>query len=135
MPIRYAVDDARRVIRTVGTGDVTPDEVASHLEALAGCLSREGQFDVLLDLGACTSLPSSDQLRRVVTDLSRLGGRHRFARCAIVARSDALFGMTRMFEVFARDQFEETRTFRETEEAERWLAHGGAQLRRDPPCS
>jgi hypothetical protein len=124
MPITYAIDEGRRMIHTVGTGDVTPDEVASHLEELERSLSREVQFDVLLDLGACTSLPSSEQLRDVVTRLERLGGRHRFARCAIVARREALFGMTRMFEVFAQDQFGETRAFRATDEAEQWLRTG-----------
>jgi hypothetical protein len=33
--------------------------------------------------------------------------------------------MTRMFEVFAQEQFAETRAFRAADEAERWLRSAG----------
>jgi hypothetical protein len=45
-----------------------------------------------------------------------------FNACAIVAGSDVLFGMMRMFEVFARDSFVITQVFRSTADAEVWLA-------------
>jgi hypothetical protein len=127
MSITYAVDEGSRLIRTVGSGEVTAGEVASHLEELDAHLHRDVQFDVLLDLGGCTSLPTSEQLRAIAEQLGRLGGRHRFGRCAIVAQRDALFGMTRMFEVFAQEQFAETRAFRATDEAERWLRSAGGR--------
>jgi hypothetical protein len=125
MSISWALDEGSRLIRTVGVGDVTAGEVASHLEELGGSLAEGVRFDVLLDLGGCTSLPTSEQLRAIAAQLGRLGGRHRFGRCAIVARCDALFGMSRMFEVFAQEQFAETRAFRAADEAERWLRSAG----------
>lgn len=124
MSISYALDEGSRIIRTVGIGDVTADQVASHLEELDGRLDPGVRFDVLLDLGGCTSLPTSEQLRAIAAQLGQLGGRHRFGRCAIVARRDALFGMTRMFEVFAQEQFAETRAFRAADEAKEWLRAG-----------
>jgi hypothetical protein len=120
--ITWTLDEGSRVIRTLGIGDVTAGEVASHLDELDGRLDPGVRFDVLLDLGGCTSLPTSEQLRAIAAQLGRLGGRHRFGRCAIVAQRDALFGMTRMFEVFAQEQFAETRAFRAADEAERWLS-------------
>ncbi len=122
MPISHSVDESVRLIRTAGTGDVTAGEVARHLDELGADLREGARHDVLLDFGACTSLPSSDQLREVVARLERIGGKRRFGRCAILARRDALYGMTRMFEVFAEDQFAAIRVFRTTEEAERWLS-------------
>lgn len=40
-------------------------------------------------------------------------------------RDDALFGMSRMFEVFAEPQFERTRVFRDASIARNWLAQSG----------
>lgn len=58
MSITYALDEGSRIIRTVGIGEVTADQVASHLEELDAHLHRDVQFDVLLDLDGCTSLPT-----------------------------------------------------------------------------
>jgi hypothetical protein len=52
----------------------------------------------------------------------RVRPRVEFGVCAIVARTDALFGMMRMFEVFAEGQFRKTQAFRTIGEAEVWLA-------------
>jgi hypothetical protein len=40
---------------------------------------------------------------------------------AIIASQDALFGMARMFEVFAENYFGATRVFRSMDDGTRWL--------------
>jgi hypothetical protein len=122
VPIHHSIDGDRALVRTVGTGEVTFAEVAAHFEALAAELRDDIAYDVLLDLSQCTSLPTAVQLREIAGTLGRFGGRRRFQRGAMVAANDALFGMTRMFEVFAEEQFLATRAFRSAAEAERWLA-------------
>jgi hypothetical protein len=77
---------------------------------------------VLLDLDELTSVPESGQLRRVTREIARLREKLRWGACAIVASRDVLFGMSRMFEVFAADLFALTHVFRKREEAELWLA-------------
>ena len=47
--------------------------------------------------------------------------RVQFLNCAIIAPKDALFGMSRMFEVFAEQYFAATRVFRTREEGAIWL--------------
>jgi hypothetical protein len=46
---------------------------------------------------------------------------HRFRYCAIIAPRQALFGMARMFEVFAENYFVATRVCRSMADGERWL--------------
>jgi hypothetical protein len=121
MPVHYTIDSNQNRIRTTCDGYVTFPEVAQHFQELR----RDPQFhdglDVLLDLSGCTSLPSAEQLRDVVGLIDTRKLPLRFGACAIVATDDALFGMTRIFEVYARDVFTETEIFRMAEEGERWL--------------
>jgi len=121
MPVHYAIDHEQQRIRTTCNGYVTFPEVAQHFQELR----RDPEFcdglDVLLDLSGCTSLPTAEQLRDVVGQIASLGDRWRFGRCAIVTIDEALFGMTRIFEVYAQDVFTGTDIFHSVEEGERWL--------------
>jgi hypothetical protein len=46
-----------------------------------------------------------------------------------VAQRDALYGMIRMFQVFAEDQFAISGAFRDRDEAVRWLDSGAPPIR------
>jgi hypothetical protein len=74
-----------------------------------------------LDLSEQTSIPERDNLDEIAETVRRIRGRVQFRACAIVACTDALFGMLRMFEVFAEDYFGAICVFRVKEEAEAWL--------------
>jgi len=75
-----------------------------------------------LDRSAETSVPTSDNLRDITREISRIRGKVQFDTCAIVAGTDELYGMLRMFEVFAEQYFRESCVFRTTSQAEVWLA-------------
>ena len=76
----------------------------------------------LLDVSEATSIPQSESLRQVTQEIGGIRSRVQFDSCAIVACGDVLFGMMRMFEVFAEQYFRESYVFRTTSEAEAWLA-------------
>ena len=121
MPVAYEIDQARGLIRTRCIGNVTLEEVLGHFPTLAqdpGCPAR---LDVLLDLSEMTAMPEPYQLREISDEIGRVSDRVRFDACAIVAPSDVLYGLLRMFEVFAEKQFRTTCVFREIGEAEAWL--------------
>src|SRR4051812_25943278 len=118
MPVRYQIDKANELIRTRCVGDVTLEEVLAHFQALAQDPDCPDHLDVLLDLTEQTSLPRSDQLRAVTAAIGRVQQRVRFGFCAIVAPTDALFGMLRMFQVFTEDLFREAQVFRSIGDAE-----------------
>jgi hypothetical protein len=120
MPVFYKIG-GDGIIRTRCVGDVTLDEVIDHFRVLERDPDCPDRLDVLLDLTEMGSVPRSDQLRAVSREIGRIQDRVRFGACAIVACTDVLFGMSRMFEVFAQERFRETCVFRAVDEAEAWL--------------
>jgi hypothetical protein len=122
MPVRYQINHEASIIETRCTGEVTMDEVLGHFQQLEAEPSLPGRLDVLLDLENSTTLPESAQLLEVTQAIERLKTKVEWGTCAIIASCDALFGMIRMFEVFAEGLFARTRVFRERKEAESWLA-------------
>jgi len=121
MPITYHIDAAKRLIHTRCVGSVTPDEVSEHFAVLIEDPTCPDRLDVLLDLSEMTSLPARDQLRDVTLIIARIRARVQFGRCAIIAPQDVLFGMSRMFEVFAQDYFVATQVFRAVHDGTLWL--------------
>jgi hypothetical protein len=121
MPVTYQIDKARQLIRTRCVGPVTIEEVLGHFRELERDPECPGHLDVLLDLSEETSLPKPQNLREITSAIRGIRETVRFGKCAIVAPSDGLFGLLRMFEVFAEQYFHESYVFRTTEEAEKWL--------------
>ena len=122
MPVHYAIDTERKLIRTRCTGFVTFEEVSEHFQVLRLDPQFRDRFDVLLDLTECTSVPTEDQLRAVVPQMDVLSGGWRLGACAIIVANDELYGVCRMLEVFAEDVFSGTGVFRSAEEGEQWLS-------------
>jgi hypothetical protein len=122
VPVTYEIDRKLAVLRTRCAGDVSFAEVLRHFQELELDASLPPRLDVLLDLTQMSSIPESDQVRSVAGEVERLQQRIQWGACAIVASRDVLFGMSRMFEVFADGQFEDSQVFRGLEEAEHWLA-------------
>jgi hypothetical protein len=122
MPISYEIDGEHALVHTRCRDGVTLGEVIEHFSALRDDPRTPPRFDVLLDQREMTTVPESGQLRAVAGQAEALGGRERLGACAIVASADVLFGMSRMFEVYAEPFFAATRVFRELAAAEAWLA-------------
>ena len=123
MPITYRIDHAQQRIRTRCTGETTLEEVQEHFTTLSQDPACPDELDVLLDLSAMTNVPSSEHIGAVPIELARVAHRVRFRHCAIIASKEALFGMARMFEVFAEQYFVATPVYRTVADGERWLNH------------
>ncbi|HXK21346.1 MAG TPA: hypothetical protein VMS55_01590 [Myxococcota bacterium] len=121
MPIDYDIDEARSLIRTRCTGMTTLAEVALHFKELRADPRLPKRANVLLDLTTLVSAPERDQLRSVVAELKDAGAALRWGVFAVAARTDLLFGMSRILAVFVDDVFTNTGVFRQLAEAERWL--------------
>ena len=122
MPVTSRIDRDARIIRTRCVGDVTFAEVADHFRELAGDPAGVEDLDVVLDLSELLSTPTPWQLRAIVGKIERLQPKIPFRACAVVAATDVLFGLSRMFEAFAEERFRAIRVFRTVAEAEGWLA-------------
>jgi hypothetical protein len=121
MSITYRIDKATETIRTTCSGAVTIEEVIDHFRKLEKDPDCPDRLDVLLDLSEQTTIPESKNLEAVARAIERIRSKVQFGACAIIARTDALFGMLRMFEVFVEPYFRETSVFRTTCAAEAWL--------------
>ena len=122
MPVIYKIYPAERLIRTRCIGDVTLTEVTDHFCELQRDPNLPGCLNVLLDLSEMTSVPEAQELRVASHEVEKTLRSVQFQACAIVVCNDALFGMMRMFEVFARNYFTVTQVFRVAADAEAWLA-------------
>ena len=121
MPVTYVVDPDRRLILTRCHGDLRLDEVLNHFEVLEQDPACPAEADVLLELSTVTTLPEAPQLRMAADRVGAAARRVRFRACAIVVGSEAMYGMIRMFEVFAEKHFEATSVVRTWDDAIAWL--------------
>jgi hypothetical protein len=121
MPVTYAIDPTKKLIRTRCAGPITLQEVIDHFHTLGQDPTCPDRLDVLLDVSEAQSLPQSAQIRGVSEALGKLRKKVRFGACAIVASSDAFFGMMRVFEAMSQEYFRVIRVFRAAPEAEEWL--------------
>jgi hypothetical protein len=120
MPIKYEIDARRGRVMTTCSGNVTLREVMAHFDALQRDPGRPGRLDVLLDWTALANPPGAPQVQAAADRVSLVEDLV-FGACAIVAPTDVLYGVARMFEAFARGHFAAIRTFRQRSEAEGWL--------------
>lgn len=122
MPVTYELDPEAGFIDVRCVGHVTLEEVLIHLRTIEEDPRLPERLDALLDMGDQTSIPETVELREITRGLERVSKTVRWRALAIVARSDVLFGMSRMFAVFTEPLFSQLNVFREREEAIRWLA-------------
>jgi hypothetical protein len=121
MPIPFHIDHSEKLIRTKCIGNISLDEVLEHFDQLANTPDCPPVLDVLLDFSELETVPDSSQLMAVADRMRRVASRVRFGACAIVAKSDLIFGIARMYTVYAEPHFRITRVFREFLQAEFWL--------------
>jgi len=122
MPVTYELDPEAGFVDVRCVGHVTLEEVLIHLRTIEEDPRLPERLDALLDMGDQTSVPETVELREITRGLERVSKTVRWRALAIVARSDVLFGMSRMFAVFTEPLFSQLNVFREREEAIRWLA-------------
>jgi len=131
VPVSYQIDAAQKTVRTRCVSPLLLEEVVQHFYALQQDPACPRELDVLLDLTETTSAPQQHELKAVAFSIADVRGRVKFGACAIVAPRDAMFGMMRMFEVFAQKSFRATAVFRTLAEAEAWLATQQLQPERE----
>lgn len=122
MPVTYTIDRELSAVHTVCSGRVTYEEVAAHFAQLSADPALPDRIDILLDVSQTTSLPLSQEIMSVSSDIEHLGTLTKLQACAIVATQDAMFGMVRMLEAFTERMFSAINVFRSLDEAQTWLA-------------
>ena len=106
------------LIRT--TGDVTYAECQQAIDQMLAVPASAAPKCVLVEQVHVRSLPDQDEIRKLARDfvpVAARGVRH----LAIVSDQAHVYGVARMFAVFAEPFGFEVRAFRKVEDAERWL--------------
>jgi len=132
VPVTYTIDASGKTVRTKCAGEVTLEEVTDHFRALQQDPECPSYLDVLLDLSEMSSLPEGHEIREISHEIGGLRGRVQFGACAVVASSEAVFGMMRVFAVLTQEYFRVTHVFRLLAEAEAWLVAQQSQTGRTP---
>jgi hypothetical protein len=121
VPIHYAIDVVRGIVRVEMTGAVAPTDTLAFLEQLGADPALRRGMPQLVDLRGVAAPPTAAESERVAQGFARL--RHRFegARCAVVVHDPLAFGAIRQFAALAVRAAVEVRPFLDEREAERWL--------------
>ena len=123
MPYSYSIDEQHRVVRVRVTGhDTLLVNKARIQESTSDPYWKPG-YNVLVDLRETYKLDFS------VPDIEELAALHELlgttigdGKLAVVASSDVVYGVSRMWEIVTESHtFMTTNVFRDLEEAEDWL--------------
>ena len=123
MPVTALVDPDTGIAHYSATGDLTRDDVLAIITKVYSDPAFRSPWLSMWDLAGARPLFTAAELREVAAHVKD----HRpvdAGRIAIVATEDLAFGMSRMYEVFASDLRVETRVFRDSGLAQRWLLEG-----------
>jgi hypothetical protein len=120
MPISYTVDPSRGRVLTIVQGKLTGDEILSHLEDVL--YDQSLRLPELIDLRqVAPPFMTADEIRRVAEAVHETLGYEPHAPRALVASSDVVFGLARMFATLMSDVLP-MRVFRDEASAEMWLS-------------
>lgn len=129
MPVSYAIDAARGVVRITIGDDFTAAEAAALLERLAGDPALVPGMPQLVDLTRVTAAPTATESENLASALARLRGRFEGARCAVIVAHPAMYGAIRQLAALAARAGVEVRPFQDRVAADEWLRGAG----RRPP--
>jgi hypothetical protein len=133
MPYSTEFIDGGRGVIHLGEGVLTGDELIAGSLLVRERAEREGRIEYgLTDLSAVIEFRASPKdLRRLADAQMTLARIIPRGISAVVATSEHIFGMARMWEAYAEDTHWAIRVFRDREAAELWLRETIEAMRAD----
>lgn len=107
------------VFKIDASGNVTYDECTRILEELVGHPQLRADSRVFVDGRTVTKVPNTQELRALAQALAPLAERG-VHQMGILTASAFVYGVARMFSVFAELADVKVSVFKEMDEAERW---------------
>lgn len=132
MPIDYSVDREHDLLVCIASGTVTNQAILSLARGLVDSPTYRTGMNGLVDLRPIEDLVvDADAIGDVVELATRMEHRFEGSRWAVIADRDALFGLTRWYELRREAQAYDVKGFRDAPEAYAWL---GLPEDYDPPA-
>jgi hypothetical protein len=122
MPVDFKIDTERRLIVATVFDEISDTDIIETLNSSISDPDFEPGFNVLSDHTRITRPITTEQVKLMVGHMESLSDRLAGARWAIVTNSPASYGMMRMLSVYAERVPVELQIFRDTDEANQWLA-------------
>ena len=124
MPASYEIDTEQRLVLSRISGAATQEEILDHGRRLRADPCFQPAFRQLLDMTELKEIRiSSERVRQAAHEQFFSPG----VRRALVAHSDAAFGMARMYALASENEGQTIEVFREFGAARAWLGvEGGA---------
>jgi hypothetical protein len=123
LPITYRFENG--ILYTTIEGETRFEDVKGYLDTLLSDPGFTPGMPGLIDCRKVRSLFSIKDLRRTAADTSERPQMRVPGRAAVLASSNLIYGLLRMYEVFSEGQATKIRVFRQPEEALAWLAEKG----------
>lgn len=125
MPIEHSIDHERRLVIARGIGTLTDEDVFGYQRGVWSRPDVVG-YNELLDMSGVehVALPSVERVKELAKLSAGMDTPTTSTRCAIVAPSDHLFGLGRMFQSYremAAGSTKDVGVFRTIEEATDFL--------------
>lgn len=120
MPISYAIDQPKNLVRTRCTGAVRFPEVLEHFDQLQSDPDRPWSLNVLLDFSGLATSPGAPEARGVAYRIQHMVD-FGFGRCAVVAAEEREVAVARLFQELCGPAFTQVRVFPESSDAEAWV--------------
>ena len=120
MPLTFRIDPELDLVITDGSGDVDEAELFGHVKALTATPDRPRRELADFSRQTCVSV-SPQTVRDAAWRLAELEGPRAGAMLALVAASDTVYAMCRMFQAHRTQEGLEVKVFRERQGALAWL--------------
>ena len=122
MPMTYCIDVESRLVRIMGAGRVTDDELVQCIESLRADPKLEPDMNTLSDMREIEVGFTTEGVTRMLDVMDASADRRSTSKAAIVVASDVAFGMGRMVELRSEERADPSfRIFRSMREACLWL--------------
>jgi len=126
LPVSYSIDLQLPLVYTVFSGEVTDADFVEHLRSLYADPRFDSAMPELVDLREVTEVNVSSDM---IPSSARWTLHSPYARRAVVAPTDFLFGLSRMYESYRGEMGEgQFKVFRSIQPALAWLS-----LKEEPP--
>ena len=122
MPIIYKIIPDLKFAYIRGMGKVTTDEIMTAGAKMFTESEWKNGFNILIDYREITELSvKTEDVEKIINQDKNNELLFDKSKCAIVASSDLVFGVSRMWEILSEDNKITTMVFRNIEDSLRWL--------------
>ncbi len=122
MPIQYRIFPGHKVAYIKAWGKLTIDEILTEGAKMFAETEWKNGFNILCDYQEVTGFnPTYDDIRKIVNQDKHHEPLFNNSKCAVVAKTDLVFGLSRMWEILSENTNLEKMVFRDIHQAKDWL--------------